>query len=179
MIPEVELEALRCFNRAELEGLQMHSRYLRDLVDRHARTLPLRCLYEVDVQYGQVDIRLTEADREVNETAVWGDQAPEELLRRVKNAFVHRLTVDFREESLPILHHLRANADDLQCQAGALHIEATADAIDYVLVDFMGAHLKPRICETSMDDYGQEEYAMLLARKALRGTVKHVEYQVR
>ncbi|KAH7721306.1 hypothetical protein AAVH_11156 [Aphelenchoides avenae] len=155
MIPEFELEALRCFNRPELEGLQIHSRYLRNLVDRHAGTLPLRSIYEVDVQYGQVDIRLTEADRDVNEMAVWGDQAPEELLRRRASLF-----------------------STIYGQMLTTHIEATNEAIDYDLVVFMGARIKPRIYETSMDDNDQEEYAMLLAHNALRGTVKHVEYQL-
>lgn len=105
-----------------------------------------------------------------------GDEAPEELFRRVKNAFVHRLTVDFRATSLPLLHHLRTNADDLQCQIGALHIAASEEGVDYALVDFLGARLKPRVFETSMDGGGQEDYAMLLAHNALRGNIKHLEY---
>ncbi|KAH7714460.1 hypothetical protein AAVH_18186 [Aphelenchoides avenae] len=49
LIPELELQALRFFNRDELEGLQMHSRYLRNLVDSHAKTLPLRRIHELCV----------------------------------------------------------------------------------------------------------------------------------
>lgn len=49
MLPDVALEALRYFDRLALEGLQMQSRYLRDLVSRHARTLPLRDIHDVEV----------------------------------------------------------------------------------------------------------------------------------
>lgn len=49
MLTEIALEALRYFGRATLEGLQMHSRHLRDLVDRNARTLALRYIQEVVV----------------------------------------------------------------------------------------------------------------------------------
>lgn len=49
MLPEISLEALRYLDRTALEGLQMHSRYLRDVVDRHARTFPLRHIHDVNV----------------------------------------------------------------------------------------------------------------------------------
>lgn len=49
MLPEIELDALQFLDRMALEGLQMHARYLRDLVGRHARTLPLRYIELVDV----------------------------------------------------------------------------------------------------------------------------------
>lgn len=49
MLAEIELEALRYFDRTTLDGLRMHSRYLREVVDRHARTLPLRYIHEVEV----------------------------------------------------------------------------------------------------------------------------------
>lgn len=49
MIPEVELQALRFFTRAELEGPQMHARHMRDVVNGHAKTLPLRHIHRVDV----------------------------------------------------------------------------------------------------------------------------------
>lgn len=54
MLPEIELEALHFFDRTALEGLQIHSRYLRSLVNRHARTLPLRCIHEVWVRTSHV-----------------------------------------------------------------------------------------------------------------------------
>lgn len=49
MLAEIELEALRYLGRTALEGLQMHSRYLRDLVNRQAPSLPRRYIHEVDV----------------------------------------------------------------------------------------------------------------------------------
>lgn len=49
MLPEIELDVLQFLDRSALEGLQMHSRYLRDLVLRHAPTLPLRYIASVDV----------------------------------------------------------------------------------------------------------------------------------
>lgn len=49
MLPDIALEALRYFDRAALERLQMYSRHLRDLVDRHARSLPLRPIDEIAV----------------------------------------------------------------------------------------------------------------------------------
>lgn len=52
MLAEIVLEALQFFGRADLEGLQMHSRYLRDLVDHNRRTLPLRYVYDVNVNVG-------------------------------------------------------------------------------------------------------------------------------
>ena len=49
MLTETSLEVLRFFSRHELEGLQMHSRYLRNLVDGSRETLPLRCISKVTV----------------------------------------------------------------------------------------------------------------------------------
>lgn len=49
MLSEIELDILRYLTREVLEGLQMHSRYLRDRVNRNARSLPLRFIHSVDV----------------------------------------------------------------------------------------------------------------------------------
>lgn len=49
MLPDIALEALRYFDRTTLEGLQLHSRYLRDFVNRHARSHPLRKIRSVTV----------------------------------------------------------------------------------------------------------------------------------
>lgn len=49
MLPEIERDVLRFLDRVALEGLQMHSRYLRNVVNRHARTLPLRRIHNVEV----------------------------------------------------------------------------------------------------------------------------------
>lgn len=48
MLAEIAVDALGHFDRATLEGMQMHSRYLRDLIGRHAGTLPLRCIHHVE-----------------------------------------------------------------------------------------------------------------------------------
>lgn len=44
-----KFDVLRYFSRAELEGLQMHSCFLRDLVDRNVNKLPLRPIYSFGV----------------------------------------------------------------------------------------------------------------------------------
>lgn len=49
MLSDIELDILHYLERTALEGLQMHGRYLRDLVNRHARSLPLRYIHEFDV----------------------------------------------------------------------------------------------------------------------------------
>lgn len=57
MLANIALEALRFFDRTALEGLQMHSRYLRDLVDGNARSLPLRYIQEVYVSAPNIKAR--------------------------------------------------------------------------------------------------------------------------
>lgn len=47
MLAKIALEAFCYFDRTTLEKLQWHSRYLRDLVNRHARSLPLRYTHNV------------------------------------------------------------------------------------------------------------------------------------
>lgn len=49
MHAEIELEVLRSLDRPELERLQIHALYLRDLVNRHARSLSLRSIQDVCV----------------------------------------------------------------------------------------------------------------------------------
>lgn len=49
MLSEIKREVFHCFDRDSLERLQMHSRYLRDFVSRHAHTLPLRYIRDVYV----------------------------------------------------------------------------------------------------------------------------------
>lgn len=46
---DIKLDVLYWLDRAALEGLQMHSRHLRNLVDRHAGSLPRRYFHEVEV----------------------------------------------------------------------------------------------------------------------------------
>ncbi|KAH7696265.1 hypothetical protein AAVH_36666 [Aphelenchoides avenae] len=47
MLPEIELDVLHFLDRTTLEGLQIHSRYLRNLISRHVGTLPLRYIDQV------------------------------------------------------------------------------------------------------------------------------------
>lgn len=49
MLPEIELDILHFLDRTALEGLQILSRHLRDLVNRQARSLPLRSILCVQV----------------------------------------------------------------------------------------------------------------------------------
>lgn len=49
MLTETALDVLCFINRHELEGLQLRSRHLRDLVDRYAEDLPLRRISSVNV----------------------------------------------------------------------------------------------------------------------------------
>lgn len=100
------------------------------------------------------------------------------LFDRLNNAFVHRLTLSFCQENLHLLHYLRANANVLKCEVGLLSIGDTSKAIDYALVDFLGAHLKPSTYETLMFHGLREDYAMFFARDAWRGNVKHLTYIV-
>lgn len=57
MLPEIELDALRYLDREALEALQMHSRYLRNLVIRQACSLPVRSIQEVDVSVASIMCR--------------------------------------------------------------------------------------------------------------------------
>lgn len=47
MMTETAFEILHYFSRSELEGMQMHSRFLRDFVDRNVDQLPLRPIYKI------------------------------------------------------------------------------------------------------------------------------------
>lgn len=60
MLAEIALETLRFFDRAALEGLQMHSRYLRNLVSLRARTLPLRFVNDVVVITSRIYLKVKE-----------------------------------------------------------------------------------------------------------------------
>lgn len=117
------------------------------------------------------------------------EDSERELERRfhdINNSFVDRLSLSFRPEDRPFLYYLRANADDLQCHIGALHLEYllgevehdTEGPVDYALVEFLGVHLKPRIYEMSANKEFREDYAMLFTYGALRSSVKQLVYKV-
>ncbi|KAH7702489.1 hypothetical protein AAVH_30352, partial [Aphelenchoides avenae] len=125
MQPEITLEVLRYCDRTSLEGLQMHSRYLRDVVNRHACTLPLRYIYEVRICHCKAIILLVEDDRnEFKLGALFVVQQLEMIFHRVNNTFIYRLELSFLVQDLPLPYCLRANADDLQCTIRVLRIEA-------------------------------------------------------
>ncbi|KAH7712431.1 hypothetical protein AAVH_20235, partial [Aphelenchoides avenae] len=174
MLAEVALEAFRYFDRTTLEELLIHSRYLRDFVNRHSQTLPLRYISDVHTAPGHVYIRLLEEDDNAEVVVGQTQQYMEIVFRRVNNAFVRRLTLSFDRAHLPPLNHLRANAKKLQCHIRALRIESTEAAIDYALVDFLGAHLKPQAYEVSKTGELRENHVKLFKHDALRDKVKHL-----
>lgn len=49
MLSDIAIDALLYFDRTAVEGLMMHSRHWRDLINRHAGTLPLRYVHCVEV----------------------------------------------------------------------------------------------------------------------------------
>lgn len=65
----------------------------------------------------------------------------------------------------------------MQCRLGVLHVMDPQEVIDYALVDFIGVHLKPQGYELSSDTV-DEDYVMLFNQDALRGSVKHLSYEV-
>ncbi|KAH7699308.1 hypothetical protein AAVH_33587, partial [Aphelenchoides avenae] len=119
---------------------------------------------------------LLEDDEDGFEVVAPAEADLETLFRRVNNAFIRRLVIDFLPKDLPLPYYLWANADDLQCQIRALSFRATGERIDYALVDFLGTHLKPRICETWSVNELSEDYVMLFTRDALRGNVTHLVF---
>lgn len=58
MLSEIELDVLRYLDRAALERLQIYSCFLRDLVNRNARALPLRYIHDVNVRVFVVSLML-------------------------------------------------------------------------------------------------------------------------
>ncbi|KAH7712426.1 hypothetical protein AAVH_20230 [Aphelenchoides avenae] len=186
MLPEIALEAFRYFDRSSLEGLQMHSRYLRDLVNHNARTLPLRYIYEVEIEGGAACAYTLQEDNENYDVVALAavDDDLTIVLHRLDNAFIHRLMVSFLEENLRFAHYIRANASELQCQIRTLHIDGSQEeqdgravGIDYDLLDFLGAHLKPQIYKSSIADVLREGCVMLLPHDALRSNVTHLVYE--
>lgn len=107
-----------------------------------------------------------------------GEQELETLFHRVNNAFIRRLSLRFDRGDLPIPYYLRANGDGLQCEVKHLVVQASEEQIAYALVDFLGTHIKPRVCEIWGDTELIEDYTMLFTRDALRGSVKHLVYLV-
>lgn len=127
---------------------------------------------------GRVYVQLLEED--YNATVIVGQdrQYMEMLFHRVNNAFVRRLTLSFDRSHLALPYFLRANANELQCQVGALRVESTPAAIDYALVDFLGVHLQPQAYEVSRISALREDHVLLFKRDALCDKVKHLVYEV-
>lgn len=101
------------------------------------------------------------------------------LFHRMNNAFVRRLSLSFHADDAVFLYYLRANADGLQCQVGALRVLVSSAEIDHVLVEFVGVHLKPRVYEACTRAELPQDYAMLFTRNVLRGNIAHLVYEVR
>lgn len=60
-----------------------------------------------------------------------GERNLEVLFHRVNNAFIRRMTLALSRHDLRLPYYLQANADELQCQVGALHVEESRkEAID-------------------------------------------------
>lgn len=108
----------------------------------------------------------------------WSEQSLQKLFHHVNNAFIGRLKLSFRADSIHVDRCLSPNASELQCRIGALHIKETQFGVDYESVGVLGVHLQPQVYEVLMNPEMREEYAMLFTHNALRGTVKHVVYEV-
>lgn len=121
-------------------------------------------------------IRPKEGDRDEITMVAPRDEDLEEIFHRVNNAFIARLELNFHEENLRLPYHLRANADVLQCQIGALCIEDTSARIDYALLDFLGFQLKPQSYATSIVGELRQDYVLLFAHDTLSDYV--TEYEV-
>lgn len=109
-----------------------------------------------------------------------GEEHNETLFRLANNAFVHRLTFEIEYDYIHLPYALKANATQLQCQVEIVRLERINDEIDYDLIAFLGADLKPKSWETCLEDdpHREEEFAMLFAHNALRGRVPHLVYEV-
>lgn len=133
---------------------------------------------------GSVDIKLLQHGGDWTRNATRGEQALETLVRRINNAYIHRLTLSFHRMDLPLPYYLRANADRLRYHVRALSIDDTVEVeayggkvgIDSALVDFLGSRLKPQIFLASMWTL-REEYAMIFKHDALRSSVRRLEYE--
>lgn len=106
------------------------------------------------------------------------EQNREMLFHRINNAFIHRFIPGFRQNDLPFLYYLRANAADLQCQVNALRLTDLEEKIDYALVGFLSEHLQPQTLETLMYRDPRDDYAKLLTHGTLRGRLVHLVYEV-
>ncbi|KAH7712794.1 hypothetical protein AAVH_19868, partial [Aphelenchoides avenae] len=105
------------------------------------------------------------------------DQDLQTLFYRVNNAFIQRFTLSFRRENRAFPYYIRAKANDLHCKVDALRVEGEGNAeIDYVLVSFLGLHLKPQVYETWMLRELHEDYIMLFAHDSFRRIVTSLVY---
>ncbi|KAH7706805.1 hypothetical protein AAVH_25970 [Aphelenchoides avenae] len=176
MLSEIELEALRYFDREALERLQILARYLRDVVDRHARKLALRYIHDVNLENGVVFIQLLEETYELIKVAAPGELDLQTLFHRVNNAFVRRLDLSFQREDLLLPFYLRENSSRLQCRIemlGIAHEEHKPAPIDYALVGFLVRHFEPKTYESMMIGGLREDYATLFAHNTMRGIGCH------
>ncbi|KAH7714474.1 hypothetical protein AAVH_18200 [Aphelenchoides avenae] len=188
LIPELELQALRFFNRDELEGLQMHSRYLRNLVNIHSQKLPLRHIHKVEISFGKCYIRRSEQHPQDHPLVLSVEYESDVLLHYVDNAFIHRLAFADRKMDLGFLRYMQEHADSLQCRIRTLNVdwsmfEFGVTPFDDALFDFIGTHLKPRVYESQLFPICRnahiERELLLFARSSFSDKIKHVEYHLK
>ncbi|KAH7714473.1 hypothetical protein AAVH_18199 [Aphelenchoides avenae] len=182
LIPELELQALRFFNRTELEGLQMHSRYLRNLVTKHARTLPLRRIQSVEMSSSKCYIHKSERSQD-HPLVLSVEYESDKLLRYVDNAFILRLVFADRETDLAFLRYMQEHTAALQCRIRTLHVDWSMFDFDDKLFDFIGTHLKPQVYTAELfpicRDAHIERELLLFARSSFCDKIKHVEYHLK
>lgn len=97
MVPELALNVLSFFDRPMLEGLQIYSRFLRDIVDDNARILPLRCISFLEVRIFQCKLTIV--------YEVFRNPAPRPRIH-VSPRVVHRIR-DYQEKAFDICSDLQ------------------------------------------------------------------------
>lgn len=133
---------------------------------------------EFQISYGHVYMQLLEKEERILQ--VREENGYETLVHGVNNAYIRRLALSFRQPDLVPLCCLRTKAKDLQCQIGTLVVQDSEEEIDDALLDFLAVHLKPQVYEAATGEFVglRESHAMLFARSALHGYVKHLVYWV-
>lgn len=86
--------------------------------------------------------------------------------------------LNFHRGDLRLLSYLPTKADAPQCQIRTLSIRATEARINYTLVGFLSAHLKPQVYEIWTEGELPEDYAMLFVHGVLFGNLRHLVFKV-
>ncbi|KAH7704899.1 hypothetical protein AAVH_27902 [Aphelenchoides avenae] len=163
----------------------MHSRFLRDIVNRNSGALPYRSIYEITANGGSVKISLEkESYEECNtfEVSKLTRFSLRLLFDRVNRAFVERLAVDFTgKDDVRFLRYLRDQAAALECRIETLSITVADEPrtnIDYAMVDFVACRLRPQELDVGMyDAHLVTPSAMLFDHVSMRSTLKRVKFR--